>query len=180
MQLLLIQTTFVLISDVSESFRQIVDILTSLWSTLIGQNKSHDETSSDDVTNHRPSIPKNVCSKLLLVLLSVLQSRIRLGCFMILYPQQIVVFWPAYFTFICLGALNVLTVSGVHIPAFIFNYFAHLQFKDVECGNIHVFQHSVGVAARPSTSLDKLGRSDPNQTSLHTVMSSVATFVWKD
>jgi CRISPR/Cas system-associated endonuclease Cas1 len=72
-----IQTTFVLTSDVSENFRQIVDILTTLWFTLIGQTKSHDENSQGDVTNHRPSVPKNVCSELLLVLLSVLQSGMR-------------------------------------------------------------------------------------------------------
>ena len=73
----LIPTTFVLTSDVSENFRQIVDILTTLWFTLIGQTKSHDENIHGDVTNHRPSVPKNVCSELLLVLLSILQSGVR-------------------------------------------------------------------------------------------------------
>ena len=63
-------------SDVSESFRQIVDTLTMLWFTLIGQNKSRNETSNNN--DHRPSIPKNACSELLLVLLSILQSNISL------------------------------------------------------------------------------------------------------
>ncbi len=54
-----------------------MDILATLWFTLIGQNKSHDVESKDDVTSHRPSVPKNVCAELLLVLFSVLQSRIR-------------------------------------------------------------------------------------------------------
>ena len=69
---------FCLSSNISENFRQIVDILTPLWFTLISQNKSHDLESKDNVTSHRPSVPKNVCAELLLVLFSVLQSsRIR-------------------------------------------------------------------------------------------------------
>ena len=50
-----------------------MNILSTLWFTLIGTNKSHDEESNDN--NYQPFIPKNVCSELFLVLLSILQSR---------------------------------------------------------------------------------------------------------